>query len=157
MGLHFPSEINTVLLAAAIMSDVQQYLLKVDSDRAGAEKIAKDTAQSKTHIQKLMTRARLKADEMVELDLKETTLIDVVQSLGEYINDEDASIRSKAVTYLSHVISAVPDSTLSRQQVLVLCQFLCDRIEDGGAIGGLRELQSLSRFSREMAIMTFRA
>ncbi|KAL9022625.1 MAG: hypothetical protein Q9185_000203 [Variospora sp. 1 TL-2023] len=119
------------------MSDVQQYLLKTDSDKAGAGQVAKRTAD--------------------KLGSKEVSLIEVVESLGEYINDEDSSIRSKAVTYLSQVISALPDATLSRQQVQVLCQFLCDRIEDGGALGGLRKLQSLGRFTQEMAILTFRA
>ena len=84
-------------------------------------------------------------------------MIEVVQSLGEYINDESSSIRSKAVTFLSQVIAALPNATLSRQQVQVLCQFLCDRIEDGGAIAGLKKLQSLGRFDREMAVMTLRA
>ncbi|KAI4099933.1 MAG: hypothetical protein LQ339_005722 [Xanthoria mediterranea] len=119
------------------MSDVQRYLLRVDEDKDSAQRIAEETAQS--------------------LISKTKSLIDVVQSLGEYINDEDVSIRSKAVNYLSQVISALPNTTLSRQQVQVLCQFLCDRIEDGGAVGGLRKLQSLGRFNREMAIMTFRA
>ncbi|KAI4289605.1 MAG: hypothetical protein L6R35_001139 [Caloplaca aegaea] len=119
------------------MSDVQQYLLKTDSDKTGAGQVAKRTAE--------------------KLGSKEVSLIEVVESLGEYINDEDSSIRSKAVTYLSQVISALPDATLSRQQVQVLCQFLCDRIEDGGALGGLRKLQSLGRFTQEMVILTFRA
>lgn len=119
------------------MSDIQDYLLKVDNDKDAAEKIAKATAQN--------------------LETKKSSLIDIVQSLGEYINDEDSTVRSKAVTYLSHVIRAVPDGTLSRQQIQVLCHFLCDRIEDGGAISGLMKLQSLVRFNKEMAIMTFRA
>ncbi|KAI4207129.1 MAG: hypothetical protein LQ348_000669 [Seirophora lacunosa] len=119
------------------MSDIQQYLLKADSDQAGAEQLVKKSAE--------------------KLESKELSLIEVVQSLGEFINDEDPSIRSKAVTYLSQVISALPDATLSRQQVQVLCQFLCDRLEDGGALGGLRKLQSLGRFNQEMAIMAFRA
>ncbi|KAL8671624.1 MAG: hypothetical protein Q9168_003875 [Polycauliona sp. 1 TL-2023] len=119
------------------MSDVQRYLLKVDDDKDGAQLVAEETAHS--------------------LESKTKSLIDVVQSLGEYINDEDASIRSKAVTYLAQVIGALPSTTLSRQQVQVLCQFLCDRIEDGGAVGGLRKLQGLGRFNKEMAIMTFRA
>ena len=92
-----------------------------------------------------------------ELESKQTTLIEVVQSLGEYINDEDATIRAKAVQYLSSVIDAVPSNLLTIQQVQVLCQFLCDRIEDGGAVGGLRKLSSLRRFNREMAKMTTRA
>lgn len=92
-----------------------------------------------------------------ELEKKELTLIDVVQSLGEYINDEDATIRSKAVNFLSQVIGALQPTFLSRQQIQVLCQFLCDRIDDGGAVGGLTKLQELGRFNKEMAIMTLRA
>ena len=84
-------------------------------------------------------------------------MIDIVQSIGEYINDEDATVRSKAVKYLSQVIGMLSPAFLTRQEVQVLCQFLCDRIEDGGAIGGLRKLLGLARFNRDMAAMTFRA
>jgi len=85
------------------------------------------------------------------------TLINLVQSLGEYINDEDVAIRSKAIGYLSAVLAALPDKFLTRQQVEVLCQFYCDRIEDGGAVGGLTKLQAVGRFNDDMAAMTFRA
>ena len=94
---------------------------------------------------------------MKELELRQLSLIDVVESLGDFINEEDATIRSKAVTYLSQIIGALAPSYLSRQQVLVLCEFLCERIEDGGAVEGLRTLQSATRFNKEMAAMTFRA
>ena len=77
-----------------------------------------------------------------ELETKQFTLIEVVQSLGEYINDEDASIRSKAIGYLSAVLAALPDKFLSRQQLSVLCQFYCDRVEDGGAVEGLTKLRA---------------
>ncbi|KAL8663798.1 MAG: hypothetical protein Q9202_003612 [Teloschistes flavicans] len=120
-----------------VMSDIQRYLLKVDDDKASAEQIAKETAR--------------------KVESKEIALIDVVQSLGEYINDEDAAIRSKAVTYLSHVIASLPETALSRHQIQVLCQFLCDRVGDGGAILGLMKLQCLRRFNGEMATMTLRA
>ncbi|KAL9586270.1 MAG: hypothetical protein Q9203_003925 [Teloschistes exilis] len=109
------------------MSDIQRYLLKVDDDKNGAEQIAKETARN------------------------------VVESLGEYINDEDSSIRSNAVTYLSHVIVTLSETTLSRHQIQVLCQFLCDRVGDGGAILGLKKLQCLKRFNGDMATMTLRA
>lgn len=92
-----------------------------------------------------------------ELESKDVTLIEVVQSLSEYINDEDLATRSKPVQYLSEIIKALSPTVLSRQQVLVLCQFFCDRIEDGGAITGLQRLQSSGRFNRDMAAMTFRA
>ena len=80
-----------------------------------------------------------------------------MQSLQEYINDENASIRSKAVNYLSQVVTILSPEFLTRQQILVLCQFLCDRIEDEGAVTGLLKLQSLSRYNKDMAIMTLRA
>jgi DNA repair/transcription protein MET18/MMS19 len=92
-----------------------------------------------------------------ELGSQENTLLDVVQSLGEYINDEDSRIRGRAVSYLTAVLSALPPKFLSRQQIDVLCQFFSDRIEDGGAIEGLIKLQSLDRFTNEMAQTVVRA
>ena len=93
----------------------------------------------------------------VGLESKESTLVEVVQSLGEYINVEDSTIRSRAIDYLSQVIGLLPPTFLSRQQVQVLCEFLCDRIEDGGAVEGLRKLAALGRFYKHMVEMTFRA
>jgi DNA repair/transcription protein MET18/MMS19 len=91
------------------------------------------------------------------LQSRECTLVDVVQSLGEYINDEDSKIRGRAVSYLTALLSALPPRFLSRQQIDVLCQFFGDRIEDSGAIEGLAKLQSLERFTGEMAQTVVRA
>jgi DNA repair/transcription protein MET18/MMS19 len=98
-----------------------------------------------------------KANQHVELESKKTTLIEVVQSLGEYINEEDATIRARTIAYLSEIIGQLSPTFLSRQQTQILCQFLCARIEDGGAVGGLRKLQGLGRFNTELAVTTFRA
>lgn len=84
-------------------------------------------------------------------------MIEVVQSLGEYINDEDTTNRERAMGYLSRVTSALSPKYLSKQQTQVLCQFFCDRVEDGEAIEGLKRLQDKERFDSDMAIMTFRA
>jgi DNA repair/transcription protein MET18/MMS19 len=92
-----------------------------------------------------------------ELQNRQTTLIDVVKSLGEYINDGDEKSRSKAISYLTAVLSDLPPNYLTRQQIQVLCQFYCDRIEDGGAIEGLSKLQSLERFTNDMAQVVVRA
>lgn len=92
-----------------------------------------------------------------ELESRQTTLIEVVQSLGEYINDDDEKIRGRAVSFLVAVISSLPPKYLSRQQILVLCKFLCDRIEDGGAVNGLSQLRSLDRFTNDMAQTVMRA
>ncbi|PGH26805.1 hypothetical protein AJ80_01571 [Polytolypa hystricis UAMH7299] len=118
------------------MSDLQNFMLVAEHSKEEALQIAATTAQ--------------------KLDSKKITLIDVVQSLGEYITDEDATIRGKAVSYLTAVIKALPNRFLSRQQIYVLTSFYCDRIEDGGAIAGLDRLQSLERFNNEMAEMTVR-
>ncbi|GMF92752.1 unnamed protein product [Aspergillus oryzae] len=75
----------------------------------------------------------------------------VVQSLGEYINDEDPILRGKAVSYLTSVIKSLPPRFLSRQQIQVLTTFFCDRIEDGGAVAGLDTLQKLDRFNKALA------
>jgi DNA repair/transcription protein MET18/MMS19 len=83
--------------------------------------------------------------------------VDVVQSLGEYINDEDPILRGKAVSYLTAVIKALPPKFLSRQQIQVLTTFFCDRIEDGGAVAGLDTLQKLERFNKYMAHEVARA
>lgn len=91
------------------------------------------------------------------MENKKTTLIEVVQSLGEYINDEDPILRGKAVSYLTAVIIALPPKFLTRQQIQVLTTFFCDRIEDGGAIVGLETLQKLDRFNKELAEEVARA
>jgi DNA repair/transcription protein MET18/MMS19 len=86
-----------------------------------------------------------------ELESRQTSLIEVVQSLGEYINNEDEKIRARAVSYLTAIISALSPTFLTRQQAQVICEFLCARIEDGGAIEGLSKLQASSRFTKDMA------
>lgn len=86
----------------------------------------------------------------LELENEQSTLIDVVQSLGEYINDENPVIRGKAVSYLTAVIKALSPKFLSRQQIQALTDFYCDRIEDGGAIAGLDRLQGLERFNKDI-------
>ena len=105
----------------------------------------------------ISTQLRNWSDRRTALESQTSTLIEVVQSLGQYINDEDLTIRSRAVEYLSDVIGSLPPNFLTRQQTQVLCQFLCDRIEDGGAIEGLKQLQANKRYNKEMAGITFRA
>ncbi|KAH8429886.1 MET18/MMS19 family protein [Aspergillus melleus] len=119
------------------MSALQTFLLVVDHDKQEAKQIAERIAQ--------------------DVENKKTTLIEVVQSLGEYVNDEDPILRGKAVSYLSAVIIALPPKFLTRQQVQVLTTFFSDRIEDGGAIAGLETLQKLDRFNKELATEVARA
>lgn len=92
-----------------------------------------------------------------DIETKKTSLFDIVQSLGEYINDEDPILRGKAVSYLTAVIKALPPKFLSRQQIQVLTTFFCDRIEDGGAVAGLEAMQGLDRFYKDLAEQIARA
>ncbi|KIX01289.1 uncharacterized protein Z518_09014 [Rhinocladiella mackenziei CBS 650.93] len=115
----------------------RDYVLAAESNQQEAAEIAKAAAR--------------------RLEGRQTTLIELVQSLGEYINDGDEKIRARAVSYLVAVLSNLPPKYLSRQQIQVLCQFMCDRIEDGGAIEGLSKLQSLERFTKDMAQTVVRA
>ncbi|PLN82737.1 ARM repeat-containing protein [Aspergillus taichungensis] len=113
------------------MSALQTFLLVADHDKQEAKQIAERIAH--------------------DVENKKTTLIEVVQSLGEYINDEDPILRGKAVSYLTAVIKALPPKFLTRQQIQVLTTFFCDRIEDGGAVAGLETLQKLDRFNKALA------
>lgn len=84
-------------------------------------------------------------------------MLAVVESLKDYISDEDATIRGKTLSYLTAVLQHLPPKFLSRQQVDVLVEFFCDRIEDGGAVTGLDTLQQVDRFTKQMAEKTARA
>lgn len=92
-----------------------------------------------------------------DVETKKETLIDTVQSLGEYINDEDPILRGKAISYLTAIIQALSPKYLSRQQIQVLTTFFCDRIEDGGAVDGLQALQGLDRFNKFLATQVAQA
>ncbi|KAJ5222856.1 uncharacterized protein N7469_009096 [Penicillium citrinum] len=119
------------------MSALQTFMLVVDHDKEEAKRIADAVAQ--------------------DVESKKTTLIELVQQLGEYINDEDPILRGKAVSFLTSVIKSLSPKYLSRQQIQVLTTFFCDRIEDGGAIAGLDTLQRLDRFTKELATETAQA
>jgi DNA repair/transcription protein MET18/MMS19 len=134
------------------MSHARDYLLAVDNDKVGAQSIAQVTAKGTN-----LSCSVKHFAEFAELQDRRTTLIDVVRSLGEHINDEDEKIRSKAISYLAAVLSSLPHNYLTWQQIQVLCQFFCDRIEDGGANEALSKLQSLERFNNDMAQIVVRA
>ncbi|KAJ5371815.1 Armadillo-like helical [Penicillium concentricum] len=119
------------------MSALQSFMLVVDHDKEAAKRIAEGIAQ--------------------DLETKKATLIDTVQSLGEYINDEDPILRGKAISYLTAIIQALSPKYLSRQQIQVLTTFFCDRIEDGGAVDGLQVLQGLDRFNKFLATQVAQA
>ncbi|KAI9857336.1 MAG: hypothetical protein M1824_004886 [Vezdaea acicularis] len=117
------------------MSDAQEYLLAIDKNQQEAAHIAKEVAN--------------------RIERKETKLVEVVQSVGEYLTDDDATIRAKAVAYLGAVLGSLDAKALTRQHVAVTRQFFCDRIDDATGLKesaqGLVALQRSSHFSAEDA------
>ncbi|KAI9884489.1 MAG: hypothetical protein M1823_003737 [Watsoniomyces obsoletus] len=123
------------------MSDAQRYLLCVDQSPQEAAEICTEVAK--------------------KLEQREIKLLDVVQSLEEYLTNEDATVRAKAVAYYAGVLGALDPKFLTRQQISVSVQFFCDRIQDASglkeAAQGLRALQKAQRFAGEDATQTARA
>ncbi|KAI9869021.1 MAG: hypothetical protein M1813_002844 [Trichoglossum hirsutum] len=118
------------------MSDAQRFLLTIDGNQQEAIKVAEGSAK--------------------RIENKDLKLVELVQSLGEYLTDDDTTVRAKAIAYLTAVLAALSPTTLIRQQIAVIRQFLCDRIEDESGLKetaqGLTALQRMSRFSGEDAV-----
>ena len=93
----------------------------------------------------------------IELERKQVNFVEFIESLAEYLKSEDVIVRSKALHYLSRVLAYLPSNFLSRQQTLVMTEFLCDRIHDGGAVSGLQVLLGMPRFNGTFAVMTVQA
>jgi hypothetical protein len=114
-----------------IMSDVQLYLFEYDKNKKEATRIAEDSAKSinpdRPHA------ASAFANHGVELERKELKLLDLIQSLGEYLNHEEAPLRGKgtclcipnsqrrtnrcvAMSYVAEVLQAIPPKVLTGQQ-----------------------------------------
>ncbi|KAI9824266.1 MAG: hypothetical protein M1832_002073 [Thelocarpon impressellum] len=118
------------------MSDAQRYLLTVDGDKQEAARIAQGTAS--------------------QVEDKTVKLVEIVQTLGEYLTDDDATIRARAVAYFSAVLAALQPNFLTRQHIGVTVQFLCDRVQDASglreAAEGLAAVQRHDRFLGENAV-----
>ncbi|KAI9782111.1 MAG: hypothetical protein M1839_005457 [Geoglossum umbratile] len=118
------------------MSDAQRFLLTIDGNQQEAIKLAEESAK--------------------RIESKELKFVELVQSLGEYLTDDDTTVRAKAVAYLTAVLGALSPKSLTRQQITVIRQFLCDRIEDESGLKetaqGLVALQRMSRFSGDDAV-----
>ncbi|KAF8250485.1 ARM repeat-containing protein [Wilcoxina mikolae CBS 423.85] len=92
------------------MKEAALYMHHVEKDPAEAKRIAQDTAK--------------------RIESREIKLLELVQSLGEYLTDDDTTVRAKVIGYLAAVLGELGPKSLSRQQVPVITQFLCDRFDD---------------------------
>ncbi|EIN09656.1 ARM repeat-containing protein [Punctularia strigosozonata HHB-11173 SS5] len=82
---------------------------------------------------------------------KQTTLLQLVKSLGEYLTSEDDELRNKGVEFLSRVLERSPSDTLNRNSVKVLVTFYISKLEDTEtvipALKGLVTLTANSAFT----------
>ncbi|PFH51873.1 hypothetical protein AMATHDRAFT_74737 [Amanita thiersii Skay4041] len=85
-------------------------------------------------------------DETVsEISNGQTSLLNVVKALGDYLTSEEEDLRSKGVDFLSSVISRCPPQKFNMSSVRVLTSFYCDKLGDTEAIvPSLKGLVSLS-------------
>ncbi|EPS40889.1 hypothetical protein H072_5246 [Dactylellina haptotyla CBS 200.50] len=123
------------------MEPVQEYLIAIDRDPDEALSIAKATAK--------------------RLENKELILLGLTKSLGEYLTNDDRTIRAKAIGFYASVLAALPTTLLSPAQVSVITQFLCDRLEDETGLKevsqGLLAVAGMTRFQPEDSVMVMRS
>ncbi|KIW07731.1 uncharacterized protein PV09_01661 [Verruconis gallopava] len=117
------------------MSDVQLYLIEAEKDKKEASRIASVTAH--------------------RLEAKELKLLDLIESIGEYLNNDDAAIRAKTLSYLAEILQFMPPKVLSVQQRNLLSEFILSRISnDASSIGScakaLLALEELGRWDQDM-------
>ncbi len=97
-------------------------------------------------------------DLVQSIELKKLKLLDFVQSLGDYLTDTDASLRSRATHLLQEVLSKISTKALSAQQVEVMIQFFADRLSDDvclfDGIVAINSLAKMTLFTDEDAIKT---
>ena len=114
------------------MSDIQLYLLEADQHKPEASEIAKRTAKRMLHTSEpLLEDLVLTKIGNTGLETKELKLIEIIESLGEYLNHEESSLRAKskrlsniptqwsdcvAMSYLAEVLQATPSKVLTLQQ-----------------------------------------
>lgn len=83
------------------------------------------------------------------ISLRKLTLVDFVSALGEYLTEDDSTIRSRSMQLLQRVIGGIPLDALSGQHISVINQFFCNRLSDAASLGeSLTALISISKMSR---------
>lgn len=112
------------------MSEIQLYLIEVGKNKDEARKIAQGTA--------------------LKLEHKQIQLLALIESVGEYINNEDSSLRSHSLSYLADVLDCLPHKVLSLQQRSLLTDFILSRIRDDsdGTAACAKALVALERLGK---------
>ncbi|KAH0269611.1 ARM repeat-containing protein, partial [Aureobasidium melanogenum] len=112
------------------MSDIQLYLVEADKNKDEARRLAARSAAA-----------------LANGDLK---LVELIETAGEYINHEDATMRIKSLSYLADVLEQVAPKVLKGQQRNLLCGFILTRVSDDSEGTGhcARALMALERLGK---------
>ncbi|ORX91539.1 ARM repeat-containing protein [Basidiobolus meristosporus CBS 931.73] len=86
--------------------------------------------------------------EIIEgIDLGQTTLLNLVQALEEFLTNDDNSLRAKGTNLLSTVLAACSKEQVNSKAVSVLLGFYSDRLTDASCLHELlKGLLALQRF-----------
>ncbi len=76
------------------MQDVELYLLDIDRNKDSAIKAAEQTARSKSHREGFIV-----ANLYLGLENQELKLINLIESLGQYLNSEETATRVKCLLH----------------------------------------------------------
>ncbi|KAF4553608.1 Dos2-interacting transcription regulator of RNA-Pol-II-like protein [Elsinoe fawcettii] len=112
------------------MSDIQLYLVEAGKNKDEARKIAQETA--------------------AKLERKEIQLLALIESIGEYINNEDPTLRTNSIAFLADTLDSLSSRVLSLQQRLLLTEFILSRMEDDsdGTPACARALTALEKLGK---------
>ncbi|CAB4400794.1 unnamed protein product [Rhizophagus irregularis] len=78
----------------------------------------------------------------------QATLITLVQVLGEFLTNEDVTIRAKGTGLLSAVLADCPQEQVNNAAINVLVDFYCERLSDTASVPELLQgIESLTRFN----------
>lgn len=116
------------------MSDIQLYLIQSGKNKDEAARLAQQTA--------------------TKLETKQLKLLALIESIGEFINNDDAHLRSQSLAYLADVLSSIKIGTLGLQQRALLCDFVLSRIQDdtegiGSCARALMALEERGKWDQE--------
>ncbi|PNS15880.1 hypothetical protein CAC42_7986 [Sphaceloma murrayae] len=112
------------------MSDIQLYLVEATKNKDAARQIAQETA--------------------AKLERKEIHLLALVESIGDYINNEDSNLRSHSLGFLADTLESLSLRVLSLQHRLLLTEFILSRIQDDseGTASCARALMALEKMGK---------
>ena len=113
------------------MSDIQLYLIETSKNKDEAKRIAEQSA--------------------AKLETKELKLLTLVESIGEYVNNDDNQLRAGSLAYLADVISSTKQGVLTLQQRSLLSDFILSRTQDdtegiGSCARGLMALEERGKW-----------